>query len=65
MKKKLLNIITSRFFCVFEKQKEIQQNSIMLAKANGQSTTCPKETAKLVVELFASFFTRQKACLFL
>lgn len=30
---KLLNIITSRFFCVFKKQKEIQQKIILLAKS--------------------------------
>ena len=30
---KMLDIITRRFFCIFEKQKEIQQKIILLAKS--------------------------------
>ena len=32
-----------------------------MRKANGQTTTCPKENADLLVESFASIFTREKA----
>ena len=53
------------FFAYLRNKKKSNKTVSCLRKANGQSTTCPKETAKVVVELFASFFTRQKACLFL
>ena len=41
--------------------KHVLTTASCLRKANGQTTTCPKETADLLVESFASVFTREKA----
>ena len=52
----------SRFFAYLRNKKKSNKTVSCLRKANGQTTTCPiKETADLLVESFASVFTRGKA----
>ena len=51
----------SRFFAYLRNKKKSNKTASCLRKANGQTTTCPKETADLLVESFASVFTRGKA----
>ena len=51
----------SRFFAYLRNKKKSNKTVSSLRKANGQTTTCPKETADLLVESFASVFTRGKA----
>ena len=50
-----------RFFAYPRNKKKSSKTVSCLRKANGQTTTCPKETADLLVESFASVFTREKA----
>ena len=47
--------------CIFKKQKQTNKTVPCLRKANGQPTTCPKETADLLAVSFASVFTKEKA----
>ena len=51
----------SRFFAYLRNKKKSNKTVSCVRKANGQTTTCPKETADLLVESFASVFTREKA----
>lgn len=62
--KKLVKNVTqnpSRFFAYLRNKKKSNKTVSCLRKANGQTTICPKETADLLVESFASVFTREKA----
>ena len=52
---------SKQIFCVSKEQQEVKYTVSCLRKANGQTTTCPKETADLLVESFASVFTREEA----
>ena len=57
MKKKIVKHNYQQIFFAYLRNKKNSNKTVScLRKANGQSSTCPKETAKLVVELFASFF---------
>ena len=51
----------SRFFAYPRNKKKSSKTVSCLRKANGQTTTCPKETADLIEESFASVFNREKA----
>ena len=51
----------SRFFAYLRNKKKSNKTVSSLRQANGQTTACPKETADLLVESFASVFTRGKA----
>ena len=51
----------SRFFAYLRNEKKSNKTVSCVRKANGQTNTCPKETADLLVESFASVFTREKA----
>ena len=51
----------SKFFAYLRNKKKSNKTVSCLRKANGQTTTCPKETADLLVESFASVFTREEA----
>ena len=48
-------------FAYLRNKKKTNKTVSCLRKDNGQSTTCPKETADLLVESFASVFTKEKA----
>ena len=64
MKKKLAKNVKqnpSRFFAYLRNKKKSNKTVFSLRQANGQTTTCPKETADLLVESFASVFTTEKA----
>ena len=64
MKKKLSKNVKqnpSKFFAYLRNKKKSNKTVSCLRKANGQTTTCPKETADLLVESFASVFTREEA----
>ena len=51
----------SRFFAYLRNKKKSNKTVSSLQKANGETTTGPKETANLVVESFASVFTKETA----
>lgn len=64
MKKKLAKNVKqnpSRVIAYLRNKKKSNKTVSCLPKANGQTTTCPKETADLLVESFASLFTREEA----
>ena len=50
-----------KLFAYLRNKKKSNKTVSCLRKANGQTTTCPKETADLPVESFASVFTREGA----
>ena len=51
----------SKFFAYLRNKKKSNKTVSCLRKANGQTTTCLKETADLLVESFASVFAREEA----
>ena len=51
----------SNFFAYLRNKKKSNETVSCLRKANGQTTTCPTETADLLVESFTSVFTREEA----
>ena len=51
----------SRFFAYLRNKKKSSKTVSSLQKANGETTIGPKETSNLLVESFASVFTRETA----
>ena len=51
----------SKIFAYLRNKKKSNKTVSCLRKANGQTTTWPKETVDLLVESFASVFTREEA----
>ena len=51
----------SKFFAYVRNRKKSNKTVSCWRKANGQTTTSPRETADLLVESFGSIFTREEA----